>query len=68
MIIWCMLIVRLSYGGTVYQSETAVKGKLISEYNSLYLIDFSEYAQEKGYLGKWSEPLEVNQGKCVKGE
>ena len=65
MIVWCMLLITISEGGETFKTETAVKGKVIKQEKGFYFIDFSEYALEKGYLGNWDRPIEVNKDNCV---
>lgn len=65
MVVWCMLIISISEGGETVQAETALKGRVIKKEDPLYFVDFSEYALEKGYLGKWDKPVEVNKDNCV---
>ena len=64
MVVWCTLLVMINYGGINFQAETAAKGKVISETKENYLVDFSEYANEKDYVGNYSRKL-MNKDNCV---
>jgi hypothetical protein len=67
MVIWCYLIVSFEcLKGAPCTSETAVRGLVIGHTPSTYLVDFSEYASKKGYLGNWDEFKTVNADKCIK--
>lgn len=65
MLVWCTLIVTIFIDGAPWKTETAVKGKVLSETKTQYTVDFSEYAQGKGYLGDYSDYV-INKDNCIK--
>lgn len=67
MLVWCTMIVTtvnclLCNAESV---ETAVQGKIISENDHSYLVDFSEYAKKHEYEGDYSHRI-VEKFNCVK--
>jgi len=65
MIVWCSIMVMINYGGIPFSAETAAKGKIKTQSYELYVVDFSEYAKMKQYVGDYSA-LIVKKDKCVK--
>lgn len=63
-IVWCMMTVVINHGGVDIQVETSVKGAVISENVLSYIIDFSEYATDKKYVGDYSNRL-INKDLCI---
>lgn len=69
LIVWCTINVVIICIGTSVTciSETAAKGKVISENEQQYLVDFSEYAIKQEYQGDYSHRF-INKDNCVKDE
>lgn len=63
-IVWCLLLVPVE-DESGFINDTAVKGKVISESKTSYLVDFSEYAKLQGYSGNFNRKL-VDKDTCVK--
>jgi hypothetical protein len=66
MIIWCFLSLSINYYTEMGGVETALKGKVIKESESSYLVDFSEYAKLQGYTGLNFSNRLVQKDDCVK--
>lgn len=60
----CAISVMVNIGGIGLSSKTNLKGKIVSESRSQYLVDFSSEAKKKDFLGDYSEVL-VDRDKCV---
>lgn len=65
MIVWCTITVTIMSSGLPWVTETAAKGIVKKETEIQYLVDFSEYAQEKDYYGDYKNRL-VLKDECVK--
>lgn len=61
MLLWCLVSIMLDGS----QVETSVKGKMMHEAESFYILDFSEYAKKQGYEGDYSS-FTVNKDYCTK--
>lgn len=66
MIYWCFLLVMINENGTPTEVETAVKGRLMTRQNNTLFINFSEYANQKGYLGNWEFAKKVKDENCIR--
>lgn len=49
----------------IFGSKTEVRGKVLAESGSMYLVDFSADAKKNGYEGDYSENM-VEKSKCIK--
>lgn len=64
-VVWCSINVVINYGGMPFLAETAAKGIIKKESEVSYLVDFSQYALEKEYVGNYSEVI-VKKDRCIK--
>jgi hypothetical protein len=64
--VWCLILVSLApVHGSQYPVETSVKGKLVHATETMYTVDFSEYATAKGYYGNWKQLLTLPSHMCI---
>jgi hypothetical protein len=67
MIVWCMITVILGSGFNAEKLETAAKGKILAETGKHYLVDFSEYATKRKYIGDYSNKL-IDKDQCMESK
>lgn len=65
MIVWCTLVLSLSQFPEMGGVETALRGKVLKVQDDQLLVDFSEYAKSKDYVGNFSRRF-VKEDDCIK--
>lgn len=55
MLVWCLVSVAMECVPKVpCFVDTAAKGKIISQTDNHYIVDFSDYSRKMGYIGNYN--------------